>query len=327
MNYQQTLIQEMVISILPVFGFLLLGWLFRRSRVFTSEQMGGFKKLVVQFSLPSLLFLAFFSMPLTGLSLTLASLIFIFCLLALMVGKLIAPRVLPGTKTGAYVYSGFEAGMLGYGLFLGFFGQDQLGFFALIDLGQVLFVFLVLVPLLKRSSGFGTGLREHIRTIGSTPVVWAILLGLMASVTNLVLPIAHTFGFMAFTSILTGIGAVTVPLICFSVGFDLNVMPAQVKRGLLAVVSRIVIMVPAAFGLANLLLPRLLNLGISMDSEQLGLVQAGIWILFLLPPPFVIPAFLPPEAESEAGQISSVLSLHTLISVLLIPFVVLLLRS
>lgn len=322
---QFSLLQDIVISILPVFVFIFMGWVFRKRNVFSVGQIQSFKKLVVNFTLPSLLFLAFFSMPLNQLSFLLAGLIFICSLFALGYGYFIAPKLLPGVRTGAFVFSGYEAGMLGYGLFLGFFGQEHLGLFALIDLGQVLFVFLVLVPLVKSRSGLKTTLVQHVQTIFHTPVVWAIGLGLAGAALNRIIIIEHTLGMKMLIQIFQILGAATVPLISISVGYDLLIEQKTINRSVLVVLSRMIVMVAFAFFLTMGILPLLLGAFPQLESTQLRLLRIGIWILFLLPPPFVIPAFLPSEAENEAGQISSILSVHTLVSVVLIPVVVIIL--
>ena len=78
--------------------------------------------------------------------------------------------------------TGFEAGMLGYAIYGGVFGQDALYRFGIVDLGQVLFVFFVLATVLtRRATGVMPGVRDAVVAFIRTPVILAILAGVVGN--------------------------------------------------------------------------------------------------------------------------------------------------
>ena len=75
--------------------------------------------------------------------------------------------------------TGFEAGMMGYAIYGAVYGLDNIWKFGIVALGQVLFVFFVLVPGLKRLSSGATSFRDTLVGFLKTPVIVAILAGLL----------------------------------------------------------------------------------------------------------------------------------------------------
>ena len=90
--------------------------------------------------------------------------IFAICILALIVGKFAARIFKVQGKLTHYLFTGFEAGMLGYGLFALLFKNEPNSHFAIIDLGQVLFVFTMYKILLSGKAGL-KNLKGH-RSVG-----------------------------------------------------------------------------------------------------------------------------------------------------------------
>jgi len=144
---------EIISKVLPVFLLFILGYVFRRTGFLSPQTASQMKKLVANITLPALLFRAFLSLEPGGDELLLALMMFVLCGI-LLAGAMILMRI-TGRKGDirGYMISGFEAGMLGYALFLSVFGDTALPVFASVDLGQVLFVFIVLMPMLLSRSG------------------------------------------------------------------------------------------------------------------------------------------------------------------------------
>ena len=112
--------------------------------------------------------------------LAIVALVFAGCVLALLAGRLIG-RAGWGCRSPYFptLMTGFEAGMMGYAIFAAVYGTANIFNFAVVDLGQVVFVFFVLVPFVQRLStgaiSFGQTLVGFLRT----PVIVAIFLGIV----------------------------------------------------------------------------------------------------------------------------------------------------
>jgi len=278
-------------KVLPVFLLFFLGYIFRRTDFLSAQTASQMKKLVANITLPALLFRAFASLVPGRNEILLALMMFAICGVLLIGARLLFRDI------RAYMVSGFEAGMLGYALFLSVFGDGALPVFASVDLGQVLFVFIVLMPmLLARSSGSA---RSALRNIVVSPVIWAIVSGLiLGSIGRAVqVPLESLAPISGFLEIL---GNLTVPLIALAIGYELNFSRDIMGKALIFVLIRKI----ALLGIALLLVRFLPVKG--------TLTALAFMTMLLMPPPFVVTLA---AKEEEQGLVSGILSMSTVISI------------
>ncbi len=297
---------SVIYDFLPIFFLIALGAVLGKTGFFSNEMVGGLKKIVASIALPALLFGAFARIHVdAGLGL-LALVVFAACGLMGIIGSLVA-RVasLPSPAT-TFLFQGFEAGMLGYALIIALFGQDAVRHFATADLGQVVFVFTALLAQLKRSeAGASVSALDLLRNMLLSPVILAIVAGLVASVAfpdALGSPWASD-GVLA--PLLTTVGSLTTPLVCLVVGFGLkDFRPSGAGRAVSFVILRMAV---------ALTLGSLVAFGVVRALGFPPIQSIAVLVLFILPPPFVIPVFR--TAQDDARFIGSVLSLHTIASI------------
>ena len=291
---------------LPIFFLIALGAWLGRSGFFSVEMMTGVKRIVASIALPAVLFGAFSRVEVDARLLVLALVIYAACGLMGLIGRFGGHAAnLPEPST-AFLFQGFEAGMLGYGLFIALFGQSSLRFFATADLGQVVFVFTALMTQLKRSEiGGPVDAAAMLKTMLASPVIISIVAGLLAA---FAFPGAIDVPWSddgALAPLLRTIGALTTPLICLVVGFGLKDFRVHgagpaLKLVFLRLLTAIILGGAIAFFLVG-----------ALDYPRLQSI--AVIFLFILPPPFVIPVFR--TAKNDAAFISSVLSLHTVVSI------------
>lgn len=295
----QTMIRALETA-LPVFIVLGLGMLCRAKRILTREGVAQMKSVAVNIALPAVLLSSFATTEYSAQSIGIPLLIFGLCVLALLLG-FVAAKLFHLNRLAPFLCTGFEAGMLGYGLFALLFSGESNSHFAIIDLGQVLFVFTLYKTLL----GGKAGLKNVLKDALSSPVLWSILIGLLIGATGLYDALKPS-GVSGILDSVTGfISAPTSVLILISIGYDL--VPGEIRwRQTAAVVLLRAAIMGALLALA-LLLNRVL-LG--------GAMHAGaLLLMFILPPPYVLPVFA--DAGDERANISSALSVSTLLSIVL----------
>lgn len=290
----------------PIFFLIALGAFLGRRRFFSGEMIDGLKRIIASIALPAVLFGAFSRVHVDARLGLLALAIFAGCALLGLIGHLSA-RIgrLPDPST-RFLFQGFEAGMLGYGLFIALFGDESLRFFATADLGQVIFVFTALITQLRRAE-MGSVIRPLalFRDMLLSPVILSIAAGLLAS---LIYPDAQGSLWAdhgPLSPLLTTIGALTTPLVCLVVGFGLKDFQLKGTGTALGVV----LLRLSAASLVGALIAFVLVNALGYPREQ----SIAVLFLFILPPPFIIPVFR--TAKEDASFISSVLSLHTLVSI------------
>ena len=292
---------------LPLFFLIALGAVLGKTGFFSVEMIEGLKRIVASIALPAVLFGAFSRVDVDGKLGLLALGIFLACGIMGLIGQLVSRATrLPDPAT-RFLFQGFEAGMLGYGLFIALFGRESVSFFATADLGQVVFVFTALMTQLRRAES-GVAIRPSIllRNMLLSPVIIAIIAGLLASVA---FPgaVGSPWAEHAFLApALATVASLTTPLICLVVGFGLKNFRLQgAGQAMRLVLLRLC---------TALLLGSLLAFVMVSALGFPKLQSVAVLFLFILPPPFVIPVFR--TAKSDAAYISGVLSLHTLVSII-----------
>ena len=147
---------------LPVFVMLALGMLCRKTKMISREGVAAMKTFAVNITLPAVMLNAFATASYSRESLIVPLVIFTVCVLMLLSGHVLCRAMrIPG-RLSPYLATGFEAGMLGYALFALLFPQESTSAFAIVDLGQVLFVFTLYKALLAGSSGLRSVVREAV---------------------------------------------------------------------------------------------------------------------------------------------------------------------
>ncbi len=286
---------------LPVFAMLALGVLCRKKAILSRESISGLKTLVVNITLPAVMFSAFANAEYSLGSLWIPVMMFLICVLMLLTGMAGCRLLGVSGRLSPYLSAGFEAGMLGYALFALLFPKDGTSAFAIVDLGQVLFVFTVYKALLAGRQGLGGAAHEALRA----PTVWAILLGILLGATGLYGKLQPSGISHVMDAVAAFIAAPTGAVILLSIGYDLASGQIRWRKTGGLIVMRIVI------SAAALLIAWLVNRYLLNDLIHPG----ALVLMFTLPPPYVLPVFA--DVAEERADISSALSGLTLISLVL----------
>jgi len=295
------IVLHVIETALPVFLTLWLGVLCRRKGLLKRAGVDALKSVAVNITLPAVMFSAFATAEYSRSSISVPIVIFALCLLAMALGKVFCRMFHVPGRLPPFLSTGFEAGMLGYALFALLFGSENNSQFAIVDLGQVLFVFTVYKIALSGRHGWKNAMREALYS----PTVWAIAAGLLVGATGLYryLEPAGISGILSATA--SFVSAPTSTIILLSIGYDLVLSEIQWRKTAMIVVMRLVIMT-IVLGLALLL-----NRYVLESAMHVG----ALVLLMTLPPPYVLPVFA--DAEEERAQVSSSLSVLTLFSLIL----------
>ncbi len=300
-----------VSKVLPVLLVIALGVLLRAARLLSAAAAGELKKLVVNVTLPALLFLAFAGMGAQARHLALVAVMFLACLAGLLVGRLVQPLTGIRARSFPMLFTGFEAGMMGYALYGSIYGSVQP--FALVDLGHVVFVFAVLMPVLQRATGGAQPLGRTLLGVVRTPVILALGAGLVADRLGLLRLLAAAPVVSAFPEALKLVGTMTTPLVALLIGFDLRIQLRGLARPALALGLRLLFWIPVGWAIAELVVRRWLGL----DAA----VVPAVMLMVVLPPPFVIPIFLPEGEREELDFTVRTLALSSLVTLVAVTVV------
>ncbi|MGD8684420.1 MAG: hypothetical protein PVG27_10755 [Chloroflexota bacterium] len=306
--------------VLPVLLLVGLGAIFRRTDFLSAGAIDGLRKLVLNVTLPAALFLAFLRTELEAQYAIIVISVFGACLVVLAAG--------PWLRRGAGVRStampnlmaGFEAGMIGYALYTAIFGAENLYRFAVVDLGQVLFVFFVLAPVVMRwASGHAPPLSETAAAFVKTPVIIAIVAGVVCSLLGLAEPLESNSITDAGLETLALLAAVTTPAIAIVIGYSTSFSAGSLSDPARTVAVRLPIWVVLAVVFNWLVIDMLLGLD--------RLFQAAVMTMAVLPPPFVVPLYMARARGRDVSDdpdhdyLANTLSLATIVTLVAITVV------
>ena len=290
--------------VLPILTALGLGVYSRHRGLIGASVIDGIKTLVMQFMLPAVLLGAFyknvFSAPLVIIALSM----FVTCLLGWGIGAIAGRFFTGGGQMLPFLTTGFEAGMMGYGLYAMLYPAAQAYNFALVDLGQVVFVFTVYMALLNRQKNIS--IQETLKGMLASKVFLAIAIGVLLSATKIGPAIAGSDAGNVIDAVLNYVSAPTGVLMLFVVGYQLEFDRLSVKSACITTLIRSAIML-----VLGTICLYVLKLFIPMDASLFWAVV----LMFTLPAPFVLPIFS--HDEAQAGYVATSLSLGTLLSVAL----------
>ena len=286
---------------LPVFVMLALGMLCCRKRILSREGISAMKTFAVNITLPAVMFSAFASAEYSVRSLLVPLVMFFICVLMLLAGMLGCRLLRISGKLSPYLATGFEAGMLGYALFALLFPQEATASFAIVDLGQVLFVFTLYKALLAGRGGLKGVMKEALHA----PTVWAILTGILFGASGMYSALKPSGISGVMDAVADFVAAPTSAVILLTIGYDLASGTIRWHKTMRLAALRLVVAVTA------------LGAALLMDRFVLGgLMHTGALVLmFVLPPPYVLPVFA--DVEEERADVSSTLSALTVISLIL----------
>ena len=288
--------------ILPVVLMLGVGVLCRKKQLISRQGVGALKTVAVQIGLPAVLLHTFAAAEYSLATLVVPLIMFCLCVLAWLLGKWLGPALKIKSRFTPFLTTGFEAGMLGYALFTLLYGSQRLADFARIDLGQVLFVFTLYKALLGMEGKEKPAPRKLLREMALSPIILAILAGVLLGVTGLYQAMIPSGIAKVLDACTDFISAPVSALILLAIGYDLVFRDIPWREAVKAAGLRLIIMAGLAAGL----------LGLFHGLWPQAQWDRAVWLMFLLPPPYVLPVFS--TDEEQRVFLSSVLSLSTLVT-------------
>jgi hypothetical protein len=295
--------------VLPILLLIFLGNWIRRWNFVLETTVDDLRKLVVNLALPAVLFISFLGIELKTSYLVIFGFTFTLCILLFLLGKFLQKQLKIQHPYFPYLMTGFEYGMLGISLFGSAYGLERIGYFAVVDLGHEIFIWFVFLPLLLMKREGSQSMAVVGKAFITSPVVIAIIAGIglnLLGMREILYQLPLSGGVMSTLQFLANL---TIPLILIIVGYGIKLDRAGIKEAATVVIVRLGILVPLALAVNAVLIRNWLGLP--------PLFEAALFTLLVLPPPFIIPLYTPPDIGDEKRYINNVLTLYTLVSVAL----------
>jgi len=293
--------------VLPILLLIFLGNWIRRKNFVTENTVNDLRKLVVNLALPAVLFISFLGIEFKSSYFFIFGFTFTLCILLFLLGKFLEKQFKIEHPYFPYLMTGFEYGMLGISLYGSAYGLERIGYIAIADLGHEIFIWFVFLPLLLMKRDGVQNVGGLAKTFLTSPVVIAIIASIILNILGLVeflyrAPI--TGGFMFTLEFLANL---TIPLMLIIIGYGIKLDRYGIKEASTVVIIRLAILLPLALIINAVVIRKLLGLPPAFE--------AALFTLLILPPPFIIPLYTPPNIGDEKRYINNVLTLYTVVSI------------
>ncbi len=290
----------MVQSALPVFTAIALGMFFRKIKFLDAQAVSNLKKLVVNVTLPVVLFYAFATADYNASTIIQPVIIFLISCFTLSLGFLAVRLGLIKESIAPFFAAGFEVGMLGYALFTLLFPERSVSELAILDLGHTLFVFTIYKTCLTGQKRPQDILSDMVKT----PILWALAIGAVLGATGGYNALVKLGVSGILDNLADFIGAPTAMLILLTIGYELTPKEIRIQEIFRLILLRLLTS-GIFYAIAVLLNRTLLN----------GIIYEGtILLLCILPPPYIIPVFA--KDPLQRSQASSAISVSTILTVI-----------
>jgi hypothetical protein len=299
--------QELIKRIIPVFLIIFIGYLLRRKNIISDGGVSTLKTLIVTLFLPASLFYSFLYAELTSKYFYLIAVVLVICFLLYLIGLIFKKAGILDSIYSAEFFTGFEFGMVGIALFSAIFGMDSLSIIATIGLGHEFFIWFIYLPLLKsHAPGSKDKIGDILISFAKSPIILAILSAIILNKTGIAAAAHNNFITGGILTTLNWFSSVTVSVVLIVLGCSLRFEHLELRKSLKYTLLRFIfvmlISIPSYFAL-NILIPGLPPLFLYA------------WLtFFLLPPPYIIPIYVPAEHAEENSFLSNTIVLYTLIS-------------
>lgn len=294
---------DILAIVLPVILMMAIGKFLGVTRLIDDHTVAGIKTIISNIMLPVTLFDALAMTVFNGKDMVLVGACFVAFCVILAVAYLIRPVFGEYRTYAPFLCVGIEGGMLCYSLYMTIYGSDSLGTLLRIDLANILFAFTVFLFAIKSVGQDSVDMGQTVRDFTKNPVVVAIVLGIVASLTGLGRALAESSIYAVYAPVKDMITGPLGALVLITVGYGLE-LDKEVLAAVVKVSAARMALNAAALGIIVFLFK-------SYWAEQALLV--AITLEFFMPAQFITPIYI--EDEKQQKFASTQLSFYSLISI------------
>ena len=307
---------ELIKRIIPVFVIIFIGYIIRRKNILDDTGMKTLKTLIMTLFLPASLFFAFIEADLDARYIYLIIGVFLVCVLLYIIGMIFKKMKILDSVYSAEFFTGFEFGMVGIALFSGIFGTKALPVITVIGLGHEFFIWFVYLPLLRsHSEEYNTDFKSIMISFLKSPVIIAIITAVIVNKTGIAGVLLNNAISGGLLTAVRWFSSATISLVLIVLGASLRFEHITPVRSIKFMLLRIIVVAAVATGAYSLVGKFIPGLP--------GLFPYAWLTFFILPPPYIIPIYVPDEHRDENIFLSNTIMLYTLVSLIL--FVIILL--
>lgn len=296
-------------KVIPLLMLLIMGYMFKKKKFLAGNTISELKNFLLNITLPALLFTAFLDIEFKQEYLVIIIIVIFLNIIMLYLGKKVTPYIQAKDPYLKLMFSGFEMGMLGIPLFTAIYGVENVKYIGIIDIGHEIFIWFILVGILfkLRQDSKKLGYSNLFKSFITSPVIIAILLGLLANISGLGVLRNSNILLLSLMRSIEMIAGLTVPLILIIIGYEMEFKTENISIPIKIIGLRVLILIPLALLINKFVFNSILDVH--------NMYNVALFTMLIMPPPFIIPLFIKEEELKSRKYIYNTLSLSTLISI------------
>ncbi len=280
-------------KVLPLLLLILGGVILKRTEYIQPSSLADIKKLVINVSLPAILFRTFVYMELGADQFYITVAVIVMLFLFYGGGWLVHKLFIKDDPFLPYTTTAFSFGLLSIPLFATVFGAENLSVISILGMGHELFIWIAFYNMMKmRFGGESVGLRD-VLAIFRSPLVLSVLLGIVFNIIGFASWVEAYPLLGAIDQSLVYLAGLATPLILFIIGFTLKINPDHLGKSLQYLAIRYVIILVIGYAMKFLV--------IDLIAPPSDLFNHAYYTFLITSPPFSLPIF----AEQYAGRVQA----------------------
>lgn len=266
----------------------------QKIQLYQCRLRGWDKKIVVNIKLPIAVFHGLATSVLGKETIFNIGMMFVILCVTFILGFVLKHFIRkPYDKYLPFIACGYEGGMIGYSLYTGLVGVENLSVIAVIDIAALLFTFSIMSNVLVLiEDGKKVSVIEIVQNAFKTPAFLAVILGILASVSGLMNGFMLSPAGVIWTTMKDMITAAMSPMILLVVGYEVQLNRELLGTCLKTVIIRAVMQL--IFAIAAISLIHILG-----RSDRL--LEIAIIVYMSIPGSMGIQAFI----KDEDGKVYS----------------------
>ncbi|AEB74980.1 AEC family transporter [Clostridium botulinum] len=286
---------DIVSHVIPIILLIALGYFIKCKQILDESMLEGMKKIVLNISLPAILFITFINMDIKK-----EHFLIMFLTLALLcvfyfVGEVVNKIKFLSHPLNPFISTGFCFGLLGIPLFGTVFGTENLGKISIFGVGHEIFIWFVYYNLVKIKLTHEKLSFKVVLDFFTSPLLLSIILGVLFNLLGFgecfkVNPLLK--GIFTTIQYISNLGT---PLILIIIGYDLKFNKKYMKQSIIFVITRMIIILAIGYGFKFLVLDKI----IASDT----MFNYAYFTFLILPIPFSLPIFVSEYGTNEDKEL------------------------
>lgn len=288
---------NIVSNVIPILLLIGLGYLMRVKEISDKPTVEGIKKIVINISLPAILFITFINMQFKkgyflAMVVTLA-LLCAFYVVGVLANKIkfIKHPLIPFMSTS------FCFGLIGLPLYGTVFGVENLDKISIFGVGHELFIWLIYYSLLKIKFNDEKFSVSVFKGFLKSPILLSIFIGIALNLLGIGVYFHSKPLLRGIYTTIQYISNLGTPLILIIIGFDLKLDKKYMKQSFIFVITRMIIILAVGYTFKYLIIDKII--------EPEPLFNYAYFTLLILPIPFSLPIFVGKYSTDEYKDLAN----------------------